>query len=61
MKVINGVKTIFLAAEDEILKFELKSVDPYVVCYSNIEIKEEYAIKYHVPCKEQAFCTLLFI
>ena len=40
MKVINGKKTIFMAAEDELLKYELKSIDPYVTCYSPIEVNE---------------------
>ena len=36
LKVIDGVETIFIAAEDELLKYELKSFDPYVTCYSPI-------------------------
>ena len=48
MKVINGKKTIFMAAEDELLKYELKSIDPYVTCYSPIEVNEEYKIEYQV-------------
>ena len=43
-KEINGQKTIFLAAEDELLKYELNSVDPFVTCYSSIEVNEEYKI-----------------
>jgi hypothetical protein len=38
LKVIDGKKTIFLAAEDELLRYELKSIDPYVACYSPISV-----------------------
>ena len=52
LKIINGVKTIFLAAEDQLLKYELESVDPYVSCYSPIAVNEEYKITYKVECEE---------
>lgn len=38
LKVINKTKTIFMAAEDELLKYELKSMEPFVSCYSPIEV-----------------------
>ena len=35
-----------MAAEDELLKYELRSVDPFVTCYSPKEVNEEYKLVY---------------
>ena len=40
LKIMDETKTIFMAAEDELLMYELTSVDPYVSCYSPIEVNE---------------------
>jgi hypothetical protein len=59
LKIINETKTIFLAAEDELLKYELRSVDPFVSCYSPIEVSEEYKLTYQVECRENSFSKSL--
>lgn len=38
LKNINGMKKIYLAAEDELLIYELNFVEPSVSCYSPNEV-----------------------
>lgn len=58
LKIRHNLKTIFMAAEDELLVYELATVDPFVTCASGKEVREEYKLTYYFPCKEQAFSKL---
>lgn len=40
LKTIEGVKTILMAAEDELLSYELRTVDPSVRCSSSQPVRE---------------------
>lgn len=40
LKIIGGVKTILMAAEDELLSYELSTVDPSVTCCSSQPVRE---------------------
>jgi hypothetical protein len=57
LKLINGQKKIFLAAEDELLEYTLTSKDPYVSCFSSSEVVESYELTYYMPCQEKSLRT----